>query len=237
MKDLPSSGDVLATRRRVVINLLSCRLICVADLVVDAGKSNARGRPRKGAGGPRQRHNLTYELHIFDQEPPLPISLDKDLRVLALGQALPENMDFDADEVGVKSLTIRHMLSGEHQTIEPGVADGADVLESLIRSFREGQRVGAYSPRMACGWDACGDCEYRANCFAESGLMVAVNPPMESQIHADQEKWMRVSRHLLSGRRSKWEIGALRQFLSWMVENPELDPQRALWLLAAAEKR
>lgn len=235
MKDLPAPAEVLAAQEPVIADLLASRLISTADLVVDAGRSNARGRPRKDRGGPRQRQNLTYELHLFEPEIPVPLSIERDMHVLALGQALPESLEFEADEVGVKSITIRHMLTGEVQSIQPGIADGADILDSLVRGFQEGIRLGAYLPRMACGWHACGDCEYRGLCFADRDRKVAFNPPIESQIHADQAMFKAVG--ALVGRTGTPADAAavLKPFLRWMSEHPELKPENALWLIDALE--
>jgi hypothetical protein len=235
IKDLPSPEDVFGTQLPVTANLLSSRLICVADIVIDEGKSNARGRPRKDASGPRQRQNLTYELHMFEPDLPLPFSIERDMRVLALGQALPEGLAFSADELGVKSITIRHMRTGEVQSIQPGIADGADVLESLVRGFQEGIRMGGYTPCMACGWHACGDCEYRALCFADRDRNVAFNPAIERQIQANQAMLKQVERLVRRDRGSAEGSVPLKQFLDWMSENPELKPEKALWLIEAVE--
>jgi hypothetical protein len=235
IKDLPSPDDVFGTQLPVTADLLSSRLICVADIVIDAGKSNARGRPRKDASGPRQRQNLIYELHLFELDLPLPFSIERDIRVLALGQALPEGLAFSADELGVKSITIRHMLSGEVQSIQLGIADGAEVLESLVRGFQEGIRMGAYTPRMACGWHACGDCEHRGLCFADSEQNVAFNPAIERQVQANQAMLKQVERLVRRDRRSAESSVPLKHFLSWMSENPELKAENALWLIEAVE--
>jgi len=235
LKDLPPPDKVLATNAPLIVELLSVRLLCQAVFIVDLGEARARGRPPKGSDGPRKKQKLGYELHIFDQDVPSPYVLARDLRVLALGQALPEALDLDADEMVVDKVLVRHMLTGEVQPFRPDLSDGADMLESLARSVMTGIRAGAYVPRMVCGWTACGDCEYRSLCFAGSGVMAAFNPPMMTQIRASQRMYEEVSKFLGEGDRWESRTAALRAFLVWMAKTPGLSPEDALWLIDAVE--
>jgi len=234
-KDLPPPNEVLATNAPLLVDLLSVRLMCQAALIVDEGEEGARGRPLKGSVGPRTKRKLGYELHIFDRDVPSPYVLARDLRVLALGQALPEKLDVDADELAVEKVLVRHMYSGEVQPFRPDLSDGADLLEALARSFMTGARSGGYVPRMVCGWTACGDCEYRALCFEDSGVMAAFNPPMTVQIRASQRMYEQVTE--LIRERGKWKsrIEVLRAFLGWMAKEPGLSPEGALWLIDSVE--
>lgn len=235
MKNLPSPDKVLGTNVPLMIELLSVRILCHADIVVDLGETRARGRPRKNAAGPRKQRKLQYELHIYDQDVPAPFALAKDLRVFALGQALPEALELGAEEVSIDKVLLRHMRTGESQLFRPGISDGADILESIARSVLAGIRSGAYIPRMVCGWRACGDCEFRSLCFSDSGVMTAFNPPMMAQIRASQSMYKQVTRFLQEG--EKWESGTgiLRVFLEWMAKTPGLSPEGALWLIDAVE--
>jgi hypothetical protein len=235
MKDLPAPEKVLGTGVELAVELLSVRLLCRADLVVDLGATRARGRPRKDASGPRMKRKLQYELHMYDQDVPAPFAVSKDLRVLAMGQALPVALTLDAEDVKVEKVLLRHMRTGESQTFRPGVSDGADVLDSIARSVLTGIRRGTYIPRMVCGWRACGDCEYRTLCFSDMGVMTAYNPPMMAQIKASQKMYRQVSRFLKEGTKCGNGIGLLRSFLEWMAKTPGLSPEGASWLIDAVE--
>ena len=234
-KDLPPADKVIGVYASLSIELLSLLLRCQAAVVVDLGQAGARGRPRKGSAGPRKKRKLGYELHLFDRDPPNPYALSRDLRVLALGQALPEDLDLDADEAVVDRVFVRHVHSGEVQPLRPDLSAGADLLEALARSFLMGARSGAYAPRMVCGWRACGDCEYRSMCFADSGVMAAFNPPMAAQIRASQRMYEQVSKFLEEGEGCRSATEALRAFLTWMAREPGLSPEGALWLIDAVE--
>jgi len=236
-KDLPSPTEVIATNAPLLVDLLSVRLTCYAALIVDKGEEKARGRPPKGSVGPRKKRKLGYELHIFDRDVPSPYVLARDLRVLALGQAIPEALDVDADEFAVHKVYVRHMYSGEVQPFRPDLGDGADLLEALARSFMIGARSGGYVPRMVCGWAACGDCEFRALCFAESGVMAAFNPPMAAQIRASQRMYEHVTELVSKGEKWKSKTEVLRAFLGWMAKEPGLSPEGALWLIDSVEAR
>ena len=129
------------------------------------------------------------------------------------------------------------MNSGKIQPFRPHLSDGADLLESLARSVMTGIRAGAYVPRMVCGWTACGDCEYRSLCFADSGVMAAFNPPMTVQIQASQKMYEQVSKFFGEWERRKSGTQFLRAFLEWMAKTPGLSPESALWLIDAVEAR
>jgi len=234
-KDLPTPEKVLAVNAPLSVELLSVRLLCQAALIVDMGEAPARGRPPKGSDGPRMKRKLGYELHIFDRDLPSPYVLARDLRVLALGLALPDALDLDGQDVVVDAVLVRHMHSGEVQSFRPDLSDGADLLESLARAVKAGIRAGAYVPRMVCGWTACGDCEYRSLCFADSGVMAAFNPPMIEQIRASKRMYEQVSKFIEEGESWKHGTAALQEFLKWMAETPGLSPEGALWLIDAVE--
>lgn len=234
-KDLPSPDVVLDTDVELLVELLSVQLSCRAAIIVDEGKGAARGRPPKGSDGPRTKRKLGYELHIFDRDVPSPYVLARDLRVLALGQALPDQLEFEGDELAVERVYVRHMVSGEVQPFHPGFSDGADLLEALSRSYLVGARSGGYVPRMVCGWTACGDCEYRSLCFAESGVMAAFNPPLATQVQASQRMVQQVTEFVREGETWTSKTEVLRAFLRWMAKEPGLSPEGALWLLDSVE--
>lgn len=234
-KGHPPPEKVLAVNAPLSVELLSVRLLCQAAIVVDLGEAPARGRPPKGSDGPRMKRKLGYELRIFDRDLPSAYVLARDLRVLALGLALPDALGLGSQDVVVDAVLVRHMYSGEVQPFRPDLSDGADLLESLARGVMTGVRAGAYVPRMVCGWTACGDCEYRSLCFADSGVMAAFNPPMIEQIRASQRMYEQVSRFLEEGEAWERKTEALRDFLKWMAGTPGLSPEGALWLIDAVE--
>ena len=133
-------------------------------------------------------------------------------------------------ETVVDAVNVLHMPSGEQQQFHPRLGDGAELLESLARGVITGMRGGAYVPRMVCGWQACGDCEYRMLCFAETGVMDLFNPPMMAQIDAAQNLSDKV-RGFVSGRKSASSGELLRSFLEFMATSPGLTPEGALWML------
>ncbi len=183
---LPAADEVLAVDAPAFVDLLSARLECRVDLVVDLGERPVRGRPPKGSEGPRMARRLAFELHLFDEDLPSLGSLQHDLRVLTLSQATLSDPNVKADEFKMESLIVRHMRSGRAERIRPLAGADADLLEGLARATLMGLRTGAYTPRLVCGWRACGDCECRPLCFAGDGIMRVQNPPQISQIQANQ---------------------------------------------------
>jgi hypothetical protein len=94
-----------------------------------------------------------------------------------------------------------------------------------------GIRGGAYVPRMVCGWNACGDCEYRMLCFSESGVMEMFNPPLMAQIEASQMVSKRLRGFVDGGNSASSRSELLRAFLEFMTTTPGLTPEGALWML------
>ena len=235
LDDLPHADNVLGTRVPLIIDLLSVHLHCHADIVVDLGESPARGRPRNDSDGPRMQRKLQYELHIYDPDPPAAFALSRDLRVLALGQALPAELEKGVEEVSIKEVKVRHLRTGTSHLFKPDLSDGADILESIARSVITGIRSGAYVPRMVCGWNACVDCEFRSLCFSDPGVIAAFNPPMMAQIRASQRMVEQVARLIQEGEQWKSGMHVLRTFLEWMGKTPGLSPEGAIWLIDAVE--
>ena len=135
----------------------------------------------------------------------------------------------------VEGVNVLHMHSGEQQQFRPQLGDGAENLESLARAVITGIRGGAYVPRMVCGWQACGDCEYRILCYAETGVMELFNPPMMAQIDAAQSLTKQV-RGFVKGRQSPGTGGELlKSFLEFMTTSPGLTPEGALWMIENLE--
>jgi hypothetical protein len=229
---LPEPPGVLGVGVPMRVDLPSTQLHLQADLVRDTGKGKRRGRPAKDASDDGNVQKVEVTLMLFEEMVPAPYSLARDLRVLALGQA---ELAEASGPTKVEAVNVLHMHSGEEQQFRPQLGDGAENLESLARAVITGIRGGAYVPRMVCGWQACGDCEYRILCYAETGVMELFNPPMMAQIEAAQSLTERV-RGFVGGRQSPRTSGELlRSFLEFMATSPGLTPEGALWMIENLE--
>jgi hypothetical protein len=212
----------------MIVDLPSTQLHFQADLVRTIGKGRRPGRPAKGESGEGDIHKVEVTLMLFEEMLPAPYSLARDLRVLALGQA---QLADEKVETKVTGVNVLHMHSGEQQQFRPQLGDGAEILESLARAVVTGIRGGAYVPRMVCGWQACGDCEYRMLCFAERGVMELFNPPLMAQIDAAQALTHKV-KCFVDGKKSvKSSSELLKSFLEFMTTSPGLTAEGALWML------
>lgn len=227
---LPEPVSVIGVGVPMVVDLPSTELHLAADLVRRVGTGRRVGRPSGDDPSGGTVHKVECTLMLFDEMVPPAYSLARDLRVLALGQAkLVEGQEGQGETV-VDAVNVLHMPSGEQQAFRPRLGDGAEILESLARGVITGMRGGAYVPRMVCGWQACGDCEYRMLCFAETGVMDLFNPPMMAQIDAAQTLSEKV-RGFVSGKKSASSGELLRSFLEFMATSPGLTPEGALWML------
>ena len=235
LHDLPDPNTVLAVAAPASVELLSARLKCRVDLILDLGERALRGRPPKGTDGPRMGRRLAYELHLFDEAVPSLGSIQRDLRVLALSQAEPEELKLDADDATLERIIVRHLHSGKTESIRPVAGADGDVLDALARAVLAGVRSGAYIPRMVCGWHACGDCEYRPLCFAGEGIMRSLNPPMLSQIQSNQQHLVELRGLLAVHGGSRSLIAGWHKFAEWMAGTPGLSAEGALWFLDVLE--
>jgi hypothetical protein len=227
---LPEPGSVVGVGVPMVVDLPSTELHLTADLVRQVGRSRRVGRPSSDDPERGTVRKVECTLMLFDEMIPPPYSLARDLRVLALGQAKPVEGQDGQGETLVEAVNVLHMASGQQQAFRPRLGDGAEILESLARGVITGIRGGAYIPRMVCGWQACGDCEYRMLCYAETGVMDLFNPPMMAQIDAAQNLGEKV-RGFVSGKTSASGGELLRSFLEFMTTSPGLTPEGALWML------
>ena len=229
---LPEPKGVLGVGVPMMVDLPSTQLHLRADLVRDIGTGRRPGRPSKDDTHSGNVQKVEVTLMLFDEMLPPPYSLARDLRVLALGQA--ELLE-GGGATKVEGVNVLHMHSGEQQQFRPQLGDGAENLESLARAVITGIRGGAYVPRMVCGWQACGDCEFRILCFAETGVMELFNPPMMAQIDAAQSLTERV-KGFVRGEQSPGTSGELlKSFLEFMTTSPGLTPEGALWMIENLE--
>ncbi|TET81604.1 MAG: hypothetical protein E3J37_08930 [Anaerolineales bacterium] len=225
---LPDPKGVLGVGVPMIVDLPSTQLHLQADLVRTIGKGRRPGRPSKGESGEGDIHKVEVTLMLFDEMLPAPYSLARDLRVLALGQA---KLIEGKGQTKVTGVNVLHMHSGEQQQFRPQLGDGAETLEGLARAVVTGIRGGAYVPRMVCGWQACGDCEYRMLCYAERGVMELFNPPLMAQIDAAQALTRKV-KGFVDGKKSvKSSSELLKSFLEFMATSPGLTTEGALWML------
>ncbi len=225
---LPDPKGVFGVGVSMIVDLPSTQLHLQADLVRTIGKGRRPGRPSKEDGEEGETHKVEVTLLLFNELLPPPYSLARDLRVLALGQA---QLAEEKAETKVTGINVLHMHSGEQQQFRPQLGDGAELLESLARAVITGIRGGAYVPRMVCGWQACGDCEYRMLCYAERGVMELFNPPLMAQIDAAQALTRKV-KGFVDGKKSvKSSSELLKSFLEFMTTSPGLTAEGALWML------
>jgi hypothetical protein len=229
---LPDRKITVGVSVPMVVDLPSTQLHLRADLVTTVGKVRKRGRPRKDDSDKGKVHRVEVTMMLFDKTLPSPYSLARDIRVLALGQARLIEETADTRVTGVNVL---HMHSGEQQQFRPKLGDGAETLEALSKATATGMRSGAYVPRMVCGWQACGDCDYRTLCYAERGVMELFNPPMMAQIESAQALSLQLKAFVngTSTTRSRSEL--LKSFLEFMTTSPSLTPEGALWMLENLE--
>jgi hypothetical protein len=230
--ELPEPKVTVGVGVPMVVDLPSTQLYLQADLVTTLGKSRKRGRPPKEQSDKGKVHRVEVTLMLFDETLPSPYSLARDLRVMALGQA---KLIKEKADTKVNGVNVLHMRSGEGQVFRPQLGDGGDALEALAKATVTGIRGGAYVPRMVCGWQACGDCEYRMLCYTERGVMELFNPPMMAQIDAAQTLSQQV-RTFVNGQPSRGSrIELLKSFLAFMATSPSLTPEGALWMLENLE--
>ena len=223
--ELPPVGQIVGASVPVAVDLLTVRLRLTADLVIDTGVENLRGRPAAGAS-PRARRKRVYELHLVEEDLPPIFSLARDLRVVALGQAVIEGEA--ADAARVEAVRVRHLRSGTVQDFSPKMADGLDVIEAHAVAADHGIRAGLFLPRMLCGWRACGDCDYRGLCFADYGVAQAFNPPLMAQIAGSQALYAAL-KTLCARHKSATET--LEAFLGVLLAHPGVSPATALQML------
>jgi len=228
---LPDTEDVIDVDTELLADLPSVQLFCTADITIKKKLRRRRGRPRKDVEGPEIIVELEYVYLIFDEIVPSTYSLARDLRIIALGQALPVDIDFESNNPKVMSVRALHIPSGESQEFHPQLGDGAEMLESLSRAVIGGIRSGLYVPRMVCGWKACGECEYRALCFTESGVMDVFNPPLMAQIEAARLLRGKMKEFITKPSTDKSKKEILRSFLEFQAKTPGMTPEGALWML------
>lgn len=228
----PEPKGILGIGVPMTVDLPSTQLQIQADLVRDLGKGRRRGRPSKDEADTGEVQKVEVTLMLFDVLLPSPYSLARDLRVLALGQA--RLMDVET-ATKVEGVNVMHMYSGEQQRFRPQLGDGAEILESLGRAVITGIRGGAYVPRMVCGWQACGDCEYRTLCYAETGVMELFNPPLMAQIDAAQSLTQEVRRFVGDRTSTRTSGELLKSFLEFMTTSPGLTTEGALWMIENLE--
>ena len=228
---LPDTEDVIDVDTDLVADLPSVDLFCKADITISKKVRKRRGRPKSDVEGPENIIELEYVSLVFDELVPSIYSMTRDLRIIALGQALPVDIDFEPHTPKVTNVRVMHVPSGESQEFHPQLGDGAEMLESLSRAVITGVRTGAYVPRMVCGWKACGDCEYRTLCYTESGVMDVFNPPLMAQIEAARLLRGKMKNFISNRNTKKSRQEFLRSFLEFQAKTPGMSPEGALWML------
>ncbi len=226
--DLPPAGEVLGVGVPFRVELPSVQLHGQADLVRRLQRTRPVGRPPADAVQDGWVQQLELGLFLLDPQLPPAHSLARDLRLLAYSQA---RLQADREETPahqVQAVRLYHLPGGTSQTFHPQLGDGMETLESLARAVVNGLRAGAYVPRMVCGWQACGECDFRRLCFAGDGVLAVFNPPLAAQVEAARLLRQRLGEVL---DHSGASLPALRALGEWMAAAPSLTPQGLLWLL------
>jgi hypothetical protein len=228
---LPENDEIVGIDASTYADLLSVRLMTVADLVCDAGIAPRKvGRPREDE--PIPPHAYVYELFLYDDELPQPQILARDIRLLALMQSYPA--DNDPATTMVSTVRVRHLKSGKVQEYTPNAGGSADILESMARAFVKGVRAGVYIPRSLVGWEACAGCDFRSLCYSGNSDVAALyNPPLSAQIQASQLMSAEL-RKIVQGngiQASEKTREILRAFLHWLDTSPGVTPESAEWML------
>jgi len=229
---LPADSVVLGVQEPVVLDLPSVKVEFVADMIVSNGDKRRPGRPT--ADGEKDTfRSISYELHLFDDSIPAPISLARDLRVLGLGEAFPKNLELGDGNKGfvIKDVLIRHMQTNRTTTIVPSPGAGSLAIDSLARATLTGVQGGVYTARMVNGWRACGNCEYRPLCFTDAGVMELFNPPLTSRIEAGQELHNTIAEAIHNSNNPKSILNALRGFSRWLSKHPGIGDDQVMWVL------
>lgn len=217
-----SVGSVL------VMDLHTIRLQMKADLVLPAGISRGRGRPR--ADRTDETEELIYELHLYEENVAPPQSLAHDIRLLAMLESRPANWPADRP-FRVNSVMVRHMRSGQLQPFTPRKSSSVNLLETLMRGLQAAQSQGVIIPRCLQGWIACADCSLRPRCFAGEGVLVKNLPGSTDQMRLDQESASSLLRILpQSPAERKLVITIFDALLQWMADKG-LSPARIAWAL------
>jgi hypothetical protein len=231
---LPGKEQVLGVHVPLYVDLFSVRLKTYASLVVDGGVSKLRGRPEEGAE--RAQRELTFELHLFDDDLPSAASLMWDLRIMALFHALPPEDKYTegVTRVGVKAVQVRHMLTNKLQTFTPDIGAGLHVLDSMAGAvYRRISRGDFSTARMVHGVAACRGCDYKGLCFTERGLMNMFNPPLQADLALAQNSLGEAERMLkqIPAKYSGKVHDALLSLLPWVAKHADLTNEQLEWIL------
>jgi len=229
---LPDPEGIFGVGVPMLVDLPSTEIHLQADLIQTIGRGKRRGRPSNESGEQGEVHRVEVTLMLFDEMLPPPYSLARDLRILALGQA---QLKEEQAETKVTAVNVLHMHSGAQQQFKPQLGDGAELLEGLARAVVTGIRGGAYVPRMVCGWQACGNCEYRMLCYTDRGVMELFNPPLMAQIDAAQALSRQIQGFVNGSVTGSSRAELLKSFLEFMATSPGLTPEGALWMLDSLE--
>jgi hypothetical protein len=217
----------------LVMDLLSVRLQMKADLVLAAGITRGRGRPRQDRTD--ETEGLMYELHIYDDTLAPPQSYSQDIRILAALESRP--CDWPTDRpFRVRAVMIRHMRSGQVQPFTPRKGSALNLLETLMRGLVTAEAKGVCIPRCLHGWTACADCALRPRCFDGEGVLSKLLPGSVDQLRGDQEAAQSLHKLLpLAAADRGALIPRCLSLLQWM-EQEGLSPARASWALENARE-
>lgn len=204
--------DIVGVGEKVFITLPHIKISVSPDVVLRSGKE------------------LIYEAHLYSMRHPRVPDLMSDYRIKALFSAFQEN-----SEEEVSSIWVRHMMTGRVINLTPRKAAGLSEIEPMATAVLRRINPKDFSgPRMVNGWDACGNCDYKALCFDGEGLMQRYNLPLSGRIAVADELIEKIHQQLNGYSEKDRKIGNAyaRVILPWIAQNPGMTEEQIEWLLA-----
>ncbi len=230
---LPEASSVIGVGVPMVVDLPSVSLNCRADIVREIGRSRGVGRPSKDPKRTGGILKLETILLIFDEEFPSLQGLARDLRILAFGKARLDPHKH-AERNIVERVSLYHLPSGEHQDFTPRLHEGLELLDSISSSVLTGMHQSVYVPRMVCGREICGGCEYYVHCFSATDVMEVFAATPMAHVDASHPDLDRLMAFMIDNFSSVSRVDDLRAILEFMVKSGS-SPEGLLWLLEKIE--
>jgi hypothetical protein len=221
--NLPST--VLGVRIRLETTLPSVRLMMYADLVNPIGTKKGAGRPSPTTN--HEQQVVQYEMHLYEETAPSIGTHLRDRRIQALFHSHPP--DIPPESICTNSVLVRHMRSGKYHVITTKSEGGLLGLETAARMAYNGIRSGIFMPRSLFGMESCSDCRMRPRCFVGDGVLerLSINTGMDSG-----NQFVNFLHKNFDGDRNHVQrISATEDIFRWLLKNPSVSMEQALWVL------
>jgi hypothetical protein len=220
---LPAS--VLGVRIRLETTLPSLRLNMVADLVTSIGSKKGPGRPSDSSDHMKQV--VQYEMHLYDEAVPSIGNYLRDRRIQALFFAHPPDML--PESIQTNSILVRHMRSGKYNIINNKNEGGLLGLETAARMAYNGIRSGVFMPRSLFGMDSCSDCRMRPRCFVGEGVLERLSLNVGSDSGSQFSNYLH--KYFDRDKVRKEHLKTMEEIFRWLLRNPSVSYEQALWIL------